>query len=1142
MATKYSDIIALRGQKAAYNIQAEEDGAWRVFIANDQFNDILRKIINSVYNNDTNVHKSFWIEGTYGTGKSHAAAVIKHLLCDDVADIAEYVNDEYSDPKYNVLRQSIFDLRSKKRLFPVTLYGQNKIAHKDDLSLQVQGEVKRALLNAGIDIDVKTDYDNYVSHIQSNTQMWELILSQNPKLSSFTPTVDKLIANLKAQDSGTLSKVKEVLRDSRIDIRLESEKLSTWFFEVQNKLSQNTQYDGLLVLWDELQVLMSSDVGVYALNDLQRIADETMNADNNSYLFFISHPSALNILNPEQRDWTKGRYHYMRYHMEPVSAFKIMTRKFKLVGSEEDLRIISEQFYDKCAPILEEYTKTSTNQDETKSDIRHLFPLHPSTANLATYYAREAGSSSRSVFQFIGENEAIKTFLEDENKFLNRETITADYLWDYVVPEFNANVQKHGAVTERFNSYHLRVEHQGEQRNAAYLEVFKSILLLNALNNIANNASVTPSEENIRNLYIGTPVEYQIDEILDWLNENSIIQRAPGGMYSIQFSALPPKEIEDIKKQLTQIDFKTTSQVIGFGTVAREEFEKSLTNVARPFSLQFYSTEINEYTLLNKIENGRKAAKDFELFFAIMVALNADELNTLKDIAQRNSTDERFLTTTFIVLDTTLTEANYERFIEYQANAKCAQLHGFAEQQQSHTKCASDMLKEWIKDIRRGTFETYIAGHAMPASVMKIATVINTEIAPFIFSSGPESLDIIKIKFSKTYWAKASVETTVKNVLCYNTKSDIIDHCVRSKDGKTRNGQAMHILLLLQDSVDENLNWKTDINTEHPLYKVCQFVDKKIKFADKQNTFNLAEKFIELSRPPFGLYKSYAGMGMLAFALRPYVNKIFDLNGKPREAQHLVEDVVKVFEAWDSGKPNPNVTYRFETPEEGKLCKTLISTFKLNSYKGVSEISSLKNARWVMTHSYVPEKKYPLWSLKYVSDSVASTELKKLVTNLNSICVEIGSNNPNLLTETLEGLKLYEFELKNLINDDINFRKGFCNFLKRVETVKLAEEDFDEAVDYISKHLQSEVGIWNEDEVISALKDWKLSKNIPSVTEMPVSPASPSFPVVNDEHKEKVHKATEKVVQMTEINQIKHILNKLIELGYDQILDVILND
>ena len=222
-------------------------------------------------------------------------------------------------------------------------------------------------------------------------------------------------------------------------------------------------------------------------------------------------------------------------------------------------------------------------------------------------------------------------------------------------------------------------------------------------------------------------------------------------MFSIQFSALPAKEIEDIKKNLTVTDFKTTAQVINFGSVTTEEFAKWLTNVTRPCSFRFYSLEVNEYTLLNKIENGRKEAKDYELFFAMIVAKNADELNTLKDIAHRNSNDERFKTTTFIVFDNVLTDNNYDRFIEYQANAKCAQQHGYADQQQSHSKLASDMLKEWVKEMRRGTFETYINGLTMNSAAVKLPTFVNSEIAPVIFSSGPESLELIKLKSSTTF-------------------------------------------------------------------------------------------------------------------------------------------------------------------------------------------------------------------------------------------------------------------------------------------------------------------------------------------------------------------------------------------------------
>ena len=1136
MATKYSDIIALRGQKAAYNIQTEEDGAWRVFIANEQFNDILRKVISSVYNNDTNVHKSFWIEGTYGTGKTHAAAVIKHLLCDPVSEISEYVNEEYKDPKYEVLKSSIFDLRTKKRLFPVTMYGQNKISNKDDLGLQMQGEIKKALLKAGLDLDVTTDYDIYASHIQNNRQMWDLILQQNPKLSSFTPTTDKLIANLKAQDSGTLSKVKDVLRDTGIDIRLETEKLSDWFFDVQNKLAETTEFDGILLIWDEFTDVMKSDIGLSLLVDLQRLADETMNSENNSYLFFISHPSALNSLKAEERDKTKGRYLYMRYNMEPVSAFKIMSRKFKKLGSDEELLQISRSFYDKCGPILNAFTKGSTSQAETIADIKNLFPVHPATANLATYYAREAGSSSRSVFQFLGENDAVKAFLEDESKFMNRETITADYLWDYVLPEFNDNVAKFGAVTERFNSYNLRVEHQTQADGKAYLPVFKSVLLLNALNNIANNESVTPSEENIKNLYVGTSIEPQVDDILTWFNDNSVIQRAPGGLYSIQFSALPPKEIEEIKNNLVLTDFKTTAQVINFGSVAAEEFEKYLANVARPCSFQFYSVESNEYTLLNKVENGRRNAKDYELFFAFMVARNADELNTLKGIAARNCTDERFLTTTFIVFDSVLTDNNYHRFIEYQANAKCAQQHGFADQQQSHSKLASDMLKEWIKDIRRGVFETWINGQVMNYSALKLPTFVNSEIAPAIFTAGPESLEVIKIKFSKTYWKKALVKDTVKNVLSYNTKKDISDRC---------KGPAMHIPFLLQDSVNEDLTWKTDIDPEHPLYKVCKFVEHKIKYADKSNNFNLAEKFIELTRPPYGLFQSYAGMGMLAFAMRPSVNKIFDLNGKPREVQHMVEDVVEVFKSWEDGKISPKVTFRFETPEEGKISKAFIKIFNLTRFKDISEISSLKNARWVMTHSFVPEKKYPLWALKYVSDDVAKPEVRQLIDKINTICVEVGSSNPNLLAETAEGIKLYEFELKNLINGQDNFRNGFLAFLKTEESVKLQDSEFDNAVRYISTHQQSEVGTWNEAEVLNALLKWRVSMIPPTPPTPPVThtpPVPPAPPTPSPITEQKRQRALAKIDNLGDVNQAKTILHRLVNLSYDTILDTILNN
>ena len=83
---------------------------------------------------------------------------------------------------------------------------------------------------------------------------------------------------------------------------------------------------------------------------------------------------------------------------------------------------------------------------------------------------------------------------------------------------------------------------------------------MNAINNLAANETVTPSEENIRNMYVGTPVDEEMDDILNWINTEGVVQRSPQGIYEIRFSALDTKEIEQEKQQLLASDFKFTSQ------------------------------------------------------------------------------------------------------------------------------------------------------------------------------------------------------------------------------------------------------------------------------------------------------------------------------------------------------------------------------------------------------------------------------------------------------------------------------------------------------------------------------------------------------------------------------------------------------
>ncbi len=1137
MATKYSDAIRIRETKSAYNIQTEEHDEWKNFIPNEQFDAILNTVLGSVSKKVVDEHKSFWLEGTYGTGKSHAAAVIKHLLCDPVKEIEEYVKEEFAGEKFAILRETLFSLRKNLQLFPVTMYGHCSITHKDDLSLQIQKHVVEALDAAGIDITVRTDFDNYIANIEKNAPIWDHLIASNAELASYAPDRKKLVKDLREADTAVLTLIKKTLRETGIDVRLQQENLCKWFFEVQDELAAKTQYKGILLIWDEFTDVMLSDIGPALLVDLQELAEATQQSTNNSYFFHIAHPSALDSLKADERTKTMGRYRYMHYNMEPVSAFKIMSRKF-IHSQDTDNQAyfayhnITAKYFPRMESVYAKYAESSNDPQETIQDMKLLFPVHPGTANLATYYAREAGSSSRSVFEFLGANQAVRDFLDSEEHFRNGDMITADYLWDFVLDEFNNKVNKYGVVTERYNSYHLHVAKMGEH----YSAVFKVILLLNALNNLASNDTVTPSDENIRNMFACTPVDQEMDEILDWINTQGVVQRSPQGIYEIRFSALDTKEIEQFKQQLLSTDFKYTWQILKFGDTAIKEFDKILKGVNRPYQFGFFSEDTNEYTLLNKIENGLKACQPYELYLALLFARSAKELATIKEIISKASNDERFKNVAFLVFDHPMQEQDFERFIEYQANALGATKHGYAEQTKSHTENAKAIIVDWIKNIRAGVCTIYLQGESMPIAAHKLASTINSSISPMIFSSGAESVEIVRLKAPATCWVKQHSKGTADNVLSFNTKDEIMERCT---------GPARHMALLLQDSVDDNLQFKPDCDVNHPLFVVYKFVKSKIDHADKQLPFNLADKFHDLMMPPYGLFPSHSGYGMLAFALRPYIDKVFDTNGKPINAQRMLELIAETFKIWESGSSSKSgkVDVKFETKEEGAIAKGLIQLFSLNKLRDYSDVSSLTDTRWALRNGYCGEIGYPLWALKYspaLSAQANKDDISKMIDNIITIYSEAGAKDPHLMVETERQITTLKFDVLPLLNrDSKNFNKGFHDFLMAEENVKLKEEEYSEAVQYIRQHMEQGVGLWTEQAVIEQLRLYRISTITPPTPPVipPVPPVQPT-PPTKDKNKQALAKA--KVSTMSG-DEAKKALAKICDLGYDVVLDIILN-
>ena len=245
----------------------------------------------------------------------------------------------------------------------------------------------------------------------------------------------------------------------------------------------------------------------------------------------------------------------------------------------------------------------------------------------------------------------------------------------------------------------------------------------------------------------------------------------------------------------------------------------------------------------------------------------------------------------------------------------------------------------------------------------------------------------------------------------------------------------------------------------------------------------MGEKLEYLTRPPFGLFMSAAGMGMVAFAMRRYVKQIFDLNGKPRDQKQLADDIVEMFKSWDSNKSSNKLNFRFETKETRKLCDSLVKMFKLNQLPKYSDISSLTDARWAILHAYSDKQGYPLWALKHFPNP-DQDKIKPLIDNILKICNETDMRNPDLIVNTLDGMQTYSYEMGNVLNEPDSFSLGFNTFMKQVEMVNLKDEEIESAKDYLKTHLHSEVGLWSESEVSIKLKDWRLAQDKPKEVEI----------------------------------------------------------
>ena len=285
----------------------------------------------------------------------------------------------------------------------------------------------------------------------------------------------------------------------------------------------------------------------------------------------------------------------------------------------------------------------------------------------------------------------------------------------------------------------------------------------------------------------------------------------------------------------------------------------------------------------------------------------------------------------------------------------------------------------------------------------------------------------------------------------------------------------MKYLLMSGNTMLFNEKLEIVVNDESiPVVKVCKEVEKVFDKKKNDSSINLAEEFKYFANPEYGYYQNRLFMGALAFAMRPYIDRLYTSGSGQRIDKTVMKDiVVAIFNYWENSKFNDKFVVRMSTEEERAL------TDKLNMIFGISDQDGLLGTKWAIRTKFQNQSKAPLWALKYVGN--CSDKYKVFIDKMFKFSKSIDENiQQSFIVELLEGIKTFDVELSSAV---LSVENSQCldNFiLLELNNIGESETSLHDVKSYLGGQMSGDIVFWEEDDVHEQILLWKIKKNTPA--------------------------------------------------------------
>lgn len=714
---------------------------WEGFYPHETFIQLLHQVVTMLSGKET---KSIWVEGTYGTGKSHATLTLKCLLEAPEDAVRAYFKDYGLSQD---LCNKFLAARSEEmngKLIVVHRIGSSNIKNDDDLIWAVQDSVSRALRNAGVEnmaaATMKEALLAWINERSGNKDYLAGLISEVPQ-NFGGMGLDMILQILQSDDEKSIETLMEKLvtlcRENRIlAMNMDAEKLAAWLEDVIEK----NELGAIVFIWDEFSEYFKNCQN--ALTGFQTLTHVSFSKP--FYFVIVTHESDGLITNRSDRIKISDRFISPRVHIELPDnmAFRLMAQAMKETDDPEMQKewstIVKPGLNSRLGTVrtrittgAKKHAKAGAKTILSDDDLQKIVPLHPYAALILKHISRVFTSSQRSMFDFIVARDPDAEHIEDSDEnilvcrafkwFINHNGVmdsnnlmTVDMLWDFFNAKAGGNMNPDALeILNNFDTltseYHLDSDQQ---------RVLRTVLLMNAICTRVQEADMLmPTYENIDLAFLGTgwptgkaaniaramvhrqpPLQPVLFEEPMQDGTMRVIPKVTGGV-----------DIEEIKNRIrTQLSTKDLVEEVGFAQTLRIP-----DNLTGHFTATMLYVNLRSMqTFLNGLRDAKNRAHSNQNHYEICILLamtdeERSEAGRMIQNAMKDGVPENLL-----LLDaTTNTFATYlEAYITNRAYSEYY-LKGDKKQSGQFATYAQKNLSSWREQVVAGELRLYDMAH-----------------------------------------------------------------------------------------------------------------------------------------------------------------------------------------------------------------------------------------------------------------------------------------------------------------------------------------------------------------------------------------------------------------------------------------------